>query len=153
MKQSLLVALLLALTVTAAAQNKPAPATDKEKAEKNRSELYEKLVAPMFAFAEQRKAIIRDLVTTCAKCRALGQAYVDAAGDDAKSERVKLEMDQCTAVLHAKLAITHIEMLTPYAQPVKGADIEDVKWQAMCGMCDAYEYGLERSKLADPKKP
>lgn len=149
----LLVALLLVLSVTAVAQQKQAPPSDKEKAEKKRADHYEKFAAPLFAVMEQRKAIIRDLLDTCAKCRVLSQAYVDAAGDDAKSKDAERQMDQCYMVFHAELKITHLEMIAPYAQPVKGADVEDVKWQTMCNICDAYEYGLEQAKKPADKQP
>jgi hypothetical protein len=141
----LLAFVLLALTLDASAQTKPT-APDKEKADKERAERFKKVAAPLLAEAEQRRAIIRDLVDTCAKCRALGEAYIDAVGDAAKDERISRERDQCHAVLEAKLARTPLDTLAPFTQVMKGADVEWAKWAAIQTICDAYEYGMERAK-------
>lgn len=61
----LLVFVLLTPTISTVAQNKDSAAA-KEKADKLRAERFKKFAAPMIAEQQQRKAIIRDLINTCA---------------------------------------------------------------------------------------
>src|SRR5215475_13195381 len=106
-------ALLLALTATAAAQKKEAPASDKEKAEQQRAEHVEKFAARMLAQDEQRKAIIRDLIDTCAKCHAYYDAYSDAPDGSEQQTIRNIRSLHCHDILDAKLARTPLDTLSP----------------------------------------
>jgi hypothetical protein len=149
----LLVALFLALTVTAAAQQKEAPPSDKEKIEKQRSEHFKKFTAPMLAEEEQRTVIIRDLIQTRIECRALDASYFDAQrGSDQERDRLR-SAGQCRLRLEAKLARTPLDTIAPYMQVIKGVDVEMAKWRAINIICDAYEYGLQQAKKPVDKQP
>jgi hypothetical protein len=142
----LFVALLLVITVTAAAQQKQPPTSDKEKTEQQRAEHFEKFAARMLAEDEQRKAIIRDLIDTCAKCRAYDDAYSDAAdGSEGKTLRTISSL-HCHDILDAKLARTPLDTLAPYLDVRKGADPQIAKLVAVWTLYDAYEYGIEQAK-------
>jgi len=146
-------ALLLALTATAAAQQKETPASDMEKAERQRAEHVEKIAARMLAEDEQRKAIIRDLIDTCAKCRANDDADSDAPdGSDQKTIRTVLSL-HCHDILDSKLARTPLDTLAPYLEVIKGVDPQIAKIVAVWTLYDAYEYGIEQAKKPAEKQP
>jgi len=146
-------ALLLALTATAAAQQKEAPASDREKAEQQRGEHFEKFAARKLAEDEQRKAIIRDLIDTCAKCRAYDDPYSDAP-DGSKQQTIRAVLSlHCHDILDAKLARTPLDTLAPYLDVIKGADPQIAKLVAVWTLYDAYEYGIEQPKKPADKQP
>lgn len=147
MRQPILfITLLLALTATAAAQQKEATPTDKEKAEQRRAEHFKKFAAPMMAEAEQRKAIIRDLLDTCAKCSAYDASYYDAP-DGSEQQRLRaVSSSNCHEILDAKLARTPLDILAPYLGVIKGIEPQMAKRAAVWILYDAYEYGLQQAK-------
>jgi len=147
MRQSILfVVLLLVLTATAAAQQEQPPTSDKEKAEQQRAEHFKKFAARMLAEDEQRKAIIRDLIDTCAKCRAYDDANSDASdGSEQKTVRTIISL-HCHDILDAKLARTPLDTLAPYLDVIKGTDPQIAKLVAVWTLYDAYEYGIEQAK-------
>jgi len=142
----LLVALLLVLTATAAAQQKQAPPSDKEKAEQGRAEDFKKFAVPMLAEAEQRKVIIRDLLDTCAKCRALDDSYYNAPEGSEQARLRAVASSNCHEILEAKLARTPLDTLAPHLNIIKGGDLQIAKRIAVWTLYDAYEYGIEQAK-------
>jgi hypothetical protein len=107
-------AMLLALAVTAAAQQKQPPTSDEEMAEQQRAEHFKKFAARMLAEDEQRKAVIRDLIDTCAKCRAYDDANSDAPGGPEQQTIRTINSLHCHEMLDAKLARTPLDTLAPY---------------------------------------
>ncbi len=153
MKRISALALLLALTATASAQQKQTPVLDKEKAERQRAEHFKKFTAPMMAEAEQRKVIIRDLLDTCAKCSAADDAYFNAPEGSEQARLSSISSSNCHEILDAKLSRTSLDTLAPYLDIIKGADLQMVKRIAIWNLYAAYEYGSEHPKLADSKRP
>ena len=142
----LALAILLAMTATAAAQQKEAPDSDREKAEQQRAGHAEKIAARLLAQDEQRKAIIRDLIDTCAKCHAYYDAYSDAPDGSEQQTIRNIRSLHCHDILDAKLARTPLDTLSPYLDVIKGADPQIAKLVAVWTLYDAYEYGIEQAK-------
>ena len=140
------------MTATAAAQQKEAPASDREKGEQQRAEHVEKFAARMLAEDEQRKAIIRGLIDTCAKCRAYYDAYSDAPDGSEQQTIRNISSLHCHDILDAKLARTPLDTLAPYLDVIKGADSKIAKLVAVWTLYDAYEYGIEQAKKPADKR-
>jgi len=67
----------------------------------------------MIAEAEERKAIIRDLIDTCAKCRAYDDAYSDAPDRSKQQTLMTISSLHCHEILDDKLARTPLDTLAP----------------------------------------
>ena len=107
----------------------------------------------MLAEDEQRKAIIRDLIDTCAKCRASDYAYSDAADGSEQQTIRTISSLHCHDILDAKLARTPLDTLAPYLEVIKGADPQIAKIVTVWTLYYAYEYGIEQAKKPDDKQP
>src|SRR5262245_12805961 len=143
---------LLASTISAAAQNKQS-AADKEKAEKDRAEL-RKWFAIRAAETEQRKAIINDLIDTNRKCVDLIPLCMDAKEGSEQKKFYEAQLDSCYETLQAKIDRTPLSVLTPFSTVTKGTDLQYVKREAFNRLFEAYEYGTERQKsAATERKP
>src|SRR5262245_15227816 len=108
----------------------------------------------MLAEQEQRRAIIRDLINTCAECRNLENSDIEAKDGSDQQRYLRMRSEQCQEVLDAKLDRTRLDTLAPYLVPMRGAELQMVKRVAFYSLYDAYEYGTEHPKpAATERKP
>lgn len=147
----LLFVALLTLTISTAAQDK-ASAAAKEKADKERAEHFKKFAASMLAEQEQRRAIIRDLINTCAECHSLENSAIETKDGSDHQRFLRMRSERCYEILEAKIARTPLDTLAPYLIAMKGADLQMVKSVAFYSLYDAYEYGTEHPKPASTER-
>lgn len=147
----LLVFALLTSTISAAPQDKQS-AADKERADKERAERFKQFAAPMLAEQQRRRAIIQDLINTCAECHSLEKSAIEAKDGSDHQRFLRMRAEQCFEIIEANLARTPLDTFAPYLIPMKGADLQMVKRVAFYSLYDAYEYGTEHPKPASTER-